>query len=105
MVGYAVWFIKCTEHLYEVINQAFKPYIGKFLIIYLDDISIFSKNEREYKDYLIRIMMMLEREKLYGNLKKCSFSPTRSLLWDVSYSLKELRMMNLRSNQFEVGPC
>ena len=59
-------------------NKVFEPYIGKFVVVYFDDILIFSKDEKEHQNHLTEIIMVLEREKLYGNLKKCSFSLIRS---------------------------
>lgn len=40
---------------------------------YFDDIAIYSEFEREHLDHLTQIMMELDGEKLFGNLKNCTF--------------------------------
>jgi len=58
-------------------NQVLKPYISKFVVAYFDDILIYGKMEKEHRSHLTQIMMVLEREKFHGNLKKFTFFQMR----------------------------
>jgi len=46
----------------KLINQVFKPFLGKFVVFYFHDILVSSKTEQEHLKYLRQIMMVLERE-------------------------------------------
>jgi len=50
----------------------FRPYIGIFVVVYFDNIFMYSKSEDEHQDHSTQIMMVLGKEKPYGNLKKCT---------------------------------
>lgn len=56
-----------------VINQALRPFIDQFVVVYFDDILIFSASLEENVRHLAEVLMVLCREKSYATLKKCEF--------------------------------
>jgi hypothetical protein len=60
----------------RLMNEVLKDFIGKFVIVYLDDILVFSKTEGEHLRHLKLVLRRLQQEKLLINMKKCSFMKT-----------------------------
>ena len=58
----------------RLMNKVLKDFIGKFVIVYLDDILIFIKTKEQHIRHLRLVMRRLQQEKLLINLKKCSFT-------------------------------
>ena len=56
-----------------VMNQALRPFIGKFVVVYFDDILIFSKTVSEHIEHFREVLLVLRRDQLYATLKKCEF--------------------------------
>ncbi|GJX60784.1 putative reverse transcriptase domain-containing protein [Tanacetum coccineum] len=57
----------------DLINRVCKPYLDKFVIVFIDDILIYSKDEREHEEHLKAILELLKKEKLYAKFSKCEF--------------------------------
>ena len=57
----------------RLMNEVLKNFLGKFVIVYLDDILIFSKTLDEHLLHIRRVLERLKEEKMFINLKKCSF--------------------------------
>ncbi|GKE34515.1 putative reverse transcriptase domain-containing protein, partial [Tanacetum coccineum] len=59
--------------LMDLMNRVCKPYLDKFVILFIDDILIYSCNKEEHTDHLRIILELLKYEKLYAKFSKCDF--------------------------------
>ncbi|GKA00613.1 putative reverse transcriptase domain-containing protein [Tanacetum coccineum] len=50
-----------------------KPYLDKFVIVFINDILIYSKNKKEHEEHLKAILELLKKEELYAKFSKCEF--------------------------------
>ena len=56
-----------------LMNIVFVRYLDKFVLVFLDDILIYSKNEEEHEEHLRLTLQLLREHKLYAKLSKCDF--------------------------------
>lgn len=62
-----------------VMNRLFSKYIDDFIVVYLDDICVFSKNGADHEQHLRLVLDILRKEKLYARREKCVFNKPEAL--------------------------
>ena len=67
-----IWFHKCTSYIHMP-----HEYLDKFVLVFLDGILIYSKNEEVHEDHLRLTLKFLREHKLYAKLSKCDFYKDR----------------------------
>jgi hypothetical protein len=80
----------------RLMNHALRAFLGRFVVIYFDDILVYNKNLDEHIEYLHCVLAVLRKEKLYANLKKCHFVWTKLCFLVMLLARKELQWMRKR---------
>nr|GEY48874.1 putative reverse transcriptase domain-containing protein [Tanacetum cinerariifolium] len=57
----------------DFMNRVCRPYLDKFVIVFINDILIYSKDEKEHEEHLKAILELLKKEELYAKFSKCEF--------------------------------
>ncbi|GJT07285.1 putative reverse transcriptase domain-containing protein [Tanacetum coccineum] len=57
----------------DLMNRVCKPYLDKFVIVFIDDILIYSKTKEDHEVHLRLVLELLRKEKLYAKFSKCEF--------------------------------
>ncbi|GKA55062.1 putative reverse transcriptase domain-containing protein [Tanacetum coccineum] len=57
----------------DLMNRVCKPYLDRFVIVFIDDILIYSKSRKEHEGHLKLILNLLKNEELYAKFSKCEF--------------------------------
>ena len=57
----------------DTMNRVFHDYLDQFIVVFINDILIYSKTSKEHEEHLWKALERLRREKLYAKLEKCEF--------------------------------
>jgi hypothetical protein len=57
----------------NLMNNVFMDYLDKFVVVFIDDILIYSQSEEEHVDHLKMVLQRLREHQLYAKLSKCEF--------------------------------
>ena len=57
----------------DLMNRVFRPYVDQFVVVFLDDILVYSKDRESHETHLQVVLETLRKEHLYAKLSKCEF--------------------------------
>ena len=57
----------------DLMNRVFRPYLDQFVVVFIDDILVYSRDELEYEQHLKIVLQTLREKKLYAKLSQCDF--------------------------------
>ena len=57
----------------DLMNRVFRPYLDHFVMVFIDDIFVYSRDEQEHDQHLKIVLQTLRDKKLYVKLRKCDF--------------------------------
>ena len=57
----------------DLMNRVFRPYVDQFVVVFIDDILVYSKDRESHDTHLQVVLETLRKEQLYAKLNKCEF--------------------------------
>ncbi|GJU56958.1 retrotransposon protein, putative, ty3-gypsy subclass [Tanacetum coccineum] len=88
----------------DLMNRVCKPYLDKFVIVFIDDIFIYSSRNEKYEEHLRQFSELLKNKELYAKLSKCEFwLPKNEKV--ISYDSRQLKVheKNYLTHDLELG--
>ena len=89
----------------DLMNRIFRPYLDQFVIVFIDDILIYSGSGEEHADHLRIILQTLREHRLYAKLSKCQFwlDSVVFFFWDTQFLQRGSQWIRRRSKLYWIG--
>nr|GEU50964.1 hypothetical protein [Tanacetum cinerariifolium] len=87
----------------DLINRVCKPYLDRFVIVFIDDILIYSKNRKEHEGNLKLILKLLKEEELYAKFSKCLAGYYRRFIEGFLKIARPMTKLTQKSVKFDWG--
>jgi len=65
----------------DYMNRIFHPFVDFFVVVFIDDILVYSKTFEKHEKHLITVLQILKDKKLYAKLSKCEFWLEEKKIW------------------------
>ena len=65
--------INASAAFIDLMNRVFRPYVDQFVVVFIDDILVYSKDRESHETHLRVVLETLRKEQLYAKLSKCEF--------------------------------
>ena len=67
----------------ELMNRVFKLYLDKFMVVFIDNILVYSRTPKKHVYHLREVLEVLRKHEFYAKLKKCEFWLEKVAFWDM----------------------
>jgi len=88
----------------RLMDDILLPFTNSFIVVYLDDILIFSQSWEEHLHHIRQVLQTLRQHKLCANLEKCTFGMTQVQYLDTLLMNRGCMWTRPRSKSFRIGP-
>ena len=70
-LSYLLVYLNVLSTFMRLMNEVLRPFIGKFMVVYFDDVLIYSQDEASQMEHLTQVFQVLRQQALYAKLEKC----------------------------------
>jgi hypothetical protein len=88
----------------RLMHFVLRPYIGVFVVVYFDDILVFSKSLKDHVTHLRTVLQTLRKERLYANMDKCLFGVDKLVFLGFVVSSKGVHVDESKINAIKTWP-